>query len=172
MRRQRAPRGLSLILATLALAAGGACFASGGDLTASGKGKPQLVVEFPATVAPASTEDLVLDVSNPGPGDMDSVLVAFTHVGVPGSGLGEALVPFASGGENPAVQSVDPEPESVSEDGVVYRFAGLAAGESTTITFSLVMPSVRGPASNSVQVYDGSEVDRAVGERVSTTVQG
>jgi hypothetical protein len=149
-----------------------ACFGSGTRTTETGRGLPQLTVRFPATAAPTATEDLVLSISNPGPGEMDSVFVAFTNVGAPGSGLGQELIPFASGGENPAIAGIDPRPESVSEDGVVYRFPGLAVGESTTITFSIVVPTDRGVAASSVQVYDGNEVDRAVGERVSTTVQG
>ena len=156
----------------LLLCAGSACYASDSNLSESGKGKPTLTVEFPSTVSPASTHDLVLEVSNPGPGAMDSVFVAFTNVAIPGTGLGSALVPFSSGGENPAVAGIDPEPESVSDDGAVYRFPGLSAGTSTTITFSLVVPQERGPAASSVQVYDGSELDRAAGERVATTVQG
>jgi hypothetical protein len=148
------------------------CFASSSRTTESGKGIPQLTVAFPSTAAPGATEDLVVTVSNPGPGEMDSVFVAFANVGAPGSGLGNELIPFASGGENPAIADIDPQPESVSQDGVVYRFPALAVGESTTITFSVIVPVTRGPAASSVQVYDGNEVDRAAGERVSITVQG
>lgn len=163
---------LRVVLIGLLLCAGTACYASDSDLSASGKGKPTFVVDFPATASPGATEDLVLDISNPGPGDMTSLFVAFANVGAQGSGLGNRLVPFSTGGENPAVATVDPEPDSVSEDGVVYRFSGLAAGASTTITFSLVLPRTRGVASSSVQVYDGSELDRAAGKRVAVTVQG
>jgi hypothetical protein len=156
----------------LLLCAGAACYRDNSNLTESGKGKPTLVVEFPATVSPGESEDLVLEISNPGPGDMESVFVAFTHVGVPGSGLGNALIPFGADGENPAIESIEPEPESVSDDGSVYAFAGLAAGSSTTITFTVVAPRARGPAANSVQVYDGSELERGTGKRVATSVQG
>ena len=149
-----------------------ACYGPSSNLTDSGKGKPTLVAEFPPTVSPGAREDLVLEIANPGPGDMGSVVVAFTQVGVPGSGLGAPLIPYGTGGENPAIEKVEPEPESVYEDGSVYTFAGLEEGSSTTITFTVVVPRVRGPASNSVQVYDGTELDRGAGQRVSTTIQG
>lgn len=161
-----------LHVACLLLCAALACYGGDSNLTESGKGKPTLTVEFPERVNAGATADLVLEISNPGPGAMDSVFVAFTHVGVPGSGLGNALIPFATGGENPAIESIDPEPQSVSEDGSVYRFSGLPAGSSTTITFAVVAPTQRGPAANSVQIYDGSELERGTGKRVSTTVQG
>ena len=160
------------VASLLLLCSGVACRAGDSNLSASGKGKPTLVVEFPATLGAGATGDLVLEISNPGPGAMDSVFVAFTNVGVPGSGLGTALVPPGAGGENAAVADVDPEPESVSDDGIVYRFPGLSVGAATTITFSIVAPEERGQAASSVQVYDGKELDRATGERVSTTVQG
>jgi hypothetical protein len=163
---------LRTLLLTFVLCAGAACYGADSDLTESGKGKPTLTVDFPETVSPGATEDLVVEVSNPGPGEMDSVFIAFTHVGVPGSGLGNPLIPFGTGGENPAIASISPEPDSVSEDGSVYRFPALAAGSSTTITFSVVVPRTRGPAANSVQVYDGSELERGTGKRVATTVQG
>jgi hypothetical protein len=161
-----------MLMASLLLCSGIACYGSGSNLTESGKGKPTLVVEFPETVSAGATEDLVLEVSNPGPGAMDSLFVAFTHVGVPGSGLGNALIPFSSGGENPAIADITPEPDSVSEDGSVYRFPRLAEGSSTRITFSVIVPRTRGPAANSVQVYDGSELERGTGKRVATTVRG
>jgi hypothetical protein len=165
-------KALRVVVASFLLCAGVACYGSGSNLSESGKGIPTLTVDFPETVNAGATEDLVLEVSNPGPGDMPSVFVAFTHVGVPGSGLGNALVPFGSDGENPAIADVSPEPDSVSEDGSVYRFPHLAEGDTTTITFSVIVPRIRGAAANSVQVYDGSELDRGTGKRVATTVQG
>lgn len=167
MRSARRPLAALVLIALVP-----ACYASRGNLTESGKGKPTLSVTFPAKVNPGATEDLVLEVSNPGPGDMETVVVAFTNVGIPGSGLGNPLIPFSTGGENPAIESIEPEPDSVYEDGSVYSFGGLAAGSATTITFSVNVPTTRGPAANSVQVYDGSEPERGTGERVSTTVEG
>lgn len=158
-------------LVALALCALAACFASTGDLTTEGHGRPQLSLDFPATAAPGSTNDLVLHVTNPGPGAIDSLFVAFTNVGVPGSGLGTALVPFGRRGRSPAIAGVDPAPDGVSKDGVVYRFPALGVGDSTTITFSITVPHAAGAAASSVQVYDGSEPDRAVGMRVATTVR-
>ena len=164
-------RRAGFLLVVLALAAA-SCYGSDSNLSESGKGKPTLTIEFPASVKPGATEDLVLEISNPGPGGIPSLFVAFANVGVPGSGLGNELVPFSTSEENPAVADVSPEPESVSQDGVVYRFGELEAGAATRITFSIVVPRVRGPAASSVQVYDGNELDRATGKRVATTVEG
>ena len=157
----------------LGLSALTACYGTGNsNLTQAGNGKPQMSLEFPAEVPPGTTQDLRIEVTNPGPGAMDSVFVAFTAVGVPGSGVGVPIVSPVRGHMNPAVDGIEPDAAGISDDGVVYRFQGLAEGESTTITFFLVMPDTPGPASNSVQVYDGSEPDRAVGMRLATTVQG
>jgi hypothetical protein len=164
-------RKLFVALAAMLLASG-ACYTTNSNLSSEGHGIPQLSVDFPASVTAGSTAELTLTVSNPGPGDMDSVFVAFTAVGVPGSGIGTTIVESGRNGRNPAIAGVDPEPDDVSDDAVVYRFPGLKEGEATTIAFRLVIPHVSGPAANSVQVYDGSEPDRAIGMRVGTTVQG
>ena len=164
---------LRIAACALALVALSACYGSGSsDLSREGHGRPRLSIEFPSSTTAGATEELVVHVSNPGPGAMDSIFLAFTNVGVPGSGIGTALVPFGRRGENPAIASVSPEPDAVSDDGVVYRFPGLEVGASATITFSVVVPSTPGPAANSLQVYDGSEPDRAAGIRVGTTVRG
>lgn len=159
-------------LGVVACAALAACYTTNSNLSSEGHGIPQLKVEFPQSVPAGSTEELRLTVTNPGPGDMDSVFVAFTAVGVPGSGIGTSLVETGRNGRNPAIVGVEPDADDVSDDGVVYRFPGLKVGRSTTIVFELVIPKVSGPAANSVQVYDGSEPDRAIGMRVATTVQG
>jgi hypothetical protein len=149
------------------------CYGRGSsDLSAEGHGRPRLTLQFPPEVPPGSIEELRLEVTNPGPGDMDSVFVAFTAVGVPGSGVGVPIVEPSRTSKNPVVVGIEPDADDVSDDGVVYRFPGLPAGDSTTISFELVMPESPGPASNSVQVYDGSEPDRAVGMRLATTVRG
>ena len=163
---------LRTLAAALLLCAGVSCYGSDSNLTESGKGKPTLTVSFPDSVSPGDVEDLVLEVSNPGPGDMSSLFVAFTNVGVPGSGLGNPLIPFGSRGESPAIVDISPEPESVSDDGSVYRFPRLEEGAATRITFSVEAPETRGPAANSVQVYDGADLERGTGKRVATTVEG
>jgi hypothetical protein len=147
------------------------CYGTGNsNVTAEGSGKPQMTIEFPAEAPAGTTQDLRIEVTNPGPGAMDSVFVAFTAVGVPGSGVGLPIVSPVRGSKNPAVAGIEPDALGISSDGVVYRFPGLGVGESTTITFFLVVPETPGPAANSVQVYDGSETDRAVGMRLATTV--
>ena len=159
-------------LATFVLCALCACYGAGNsNVTTEGHGLPQMKIEFPSEAPAGTTQDLVVEVTNPGPGAMDSVFVAFTAVGVPGSGVGLPIVSPARGSKNPAVAGIEPDAEDISDDGVVYRFPGLGVGDTTRITFFIVVPDTPGPASNSVQVYDGSEPDRAVGMQLSTTVQ-
>lgn len=152
----------------------GACFGPQNDLTESGKGKPVLSIEFPATVAAGEPATAKLTVENPGPGDMSSVVVAFATVGVPAASgpIPADLVPISSSRDNPAVAGITPEPESVSRDGIVYVFEGLEEGTSTEIRFELVAPGRPGIAANSVSVYDGSEADRIRGVRLETLVTG
>lgn len=161
---------LAVAVATLGLTA---CYGAGNsNVSAEGHGLPTMTLDFPSTAPAGSTQKLVIAVSNPGPGDMDSVFVAFTNVGVAGTGVGTPIVPVSTNRKNPAVADVQPSPDAVSADGVVYRFGPLEEGAGERIEFSLVVPSTQGPAANSVQVYDGSEPDRAVGMRLSTTVEG
>jgi hypothetical protein len=58
-----------------------------------------------------------------------------------------------------------------SEDGVLFRFPGLAEGDSTTIEMDLKIPDVTGPVANAVVAYDGNEPDRAKGVRLETQVE-
>lgn len=151
-----------------------ACFGDARETTETGKGFPELSVELPASVQARSEFTAELRVSNPGPGDMDGVTVAFAPIG-PAQGENELpnqLVGFSSeDGENPSVISIDPEPRSVGQGGVLYTFDGLAEGESVTINFTLRAPVVPGTAANSVQVYDSVEVARARGLRLQTVVE-
>jgi hypothetical protein len=150
-----------------------ACFTSKANLTESGKGRPVLTIEFPEVSEPESVQDAVLEVTNPGPEDMQTVAVAFALVG-PAAGQIEfpnILVPFGMGRDNPAIAEVEPEPEAISDDGAVYFFGPLAEDASLTITFSIVVPDETGVAANSVQVYDGGEIDRAKGIRLETLVE-
>ncbi|MEA2486948.1 MAG: hypothetical protein QOF16_602 [Actinomycetota bacterium] len=164
----------SLLAVALALVSG-ACY--GGDnpnLASSGKGKPQLSIDFPGHLDPGQQADLVLDVSNPGPGDIGHVFVSFSLLGAPTVSNGQliALVPIGAHHKNPAVLSVDPKPQAVSSDGDIYRFGPLSQGRSTTITFVLRAPEAVGRAQNSVQVYDGNEPDRSVGVPLEATIGG
>jgi hypothetical protein len=152
----------------------GACFGPDANLTKGGKGKPVLSIDFPDTVPAGAPATATLTVENPGPGDMGSIVVAFATVGVAAaSGPPPAeLVPVSTSPDNPSVASVTPEPQSVSRDGVVYVFGGVAEGATTEIRFEIVAPEETGRAANSVSVYDGAEPDRISGVRIETLVTG
>ncbi len=156
------------------------CF-GGGDpnLTDAGKGKPEVAVDFPETTTPASIHEAIVRITNPGPGDIGTVAVAFAFIG-PTSGQTEfpvPIVPLGAKGKNPAVVSVSPEPTGISDDGTVYTFGPLGGaprlpeGDEVTIVFELRVPEEPGPAANSVQAYDGNEFDRARGVRMTTEVR-
>ena len=150
------------------------CFGPDPNLTESGKGKPLLSVEFPDEAAPGAVETATLTVENPGPGDIEILTVAFAAVGVPAASgsLPVDLVPITTTPDNPAVASVEPEPQKVSNDGVVYYFGRLDEGETTEIAFDLVLPKTPGPVASSVSVYDAREIDRIRGLRLATAVRG
>ena len=147
-----------------------ACFSTDTNLTESGEGKPLVWVEFPPSVEPDSNEVASVEIENPGPGDMDAVLVTFAVLGA--SDLPDALVGFGAGGENPSIVGVEPEPVSVSQDGVVYRFEGLDEGESMTVEFTIRTPALPGRYANSVTASDGSDLERAKGVPLETRVEG
>jgi hypothetical protein len=148
------------------------CFGPDPEVTASGKGLPQLSIEFPQTSEPGSTHTATLTVENPGPQPMTSVVVAFLRVGpAQGGQLPEPIVDGAAKHKNPAILGIEPKPEAISQAAVVFTFDGLREGESTTIAFRLKVPGTLGEAANSVTVYDGSDPTRARGVRLQTTVQ-
>lgn len=167
---------IRLLVAVLALGAlVTACF-SGDDpnLAPSGRGLPVVSVEFPETAPPGSVQDAVLQIENPGPGDIEFLSVTFTLVG-PRQGQRDFPVPIVGPGnptDHPNVEEVVPEPRAISEDGVVFNFGPLAEGAETTITFRLRLPDRPGPAANSVQVSDGQELERARGVRLEILVRG
>ena len=138
------------------------------DLTQTGKGRPHVTANFPTEAKPGETVEATIDVHNPGPGDMASVVVAFSRVGDPQ--LPTPIVEVGRGGSSEGVASVDPEPEVISPDGVVYRFGALPEGDGMQITFELVMPELTGEVGNAVTVYDGSEPERARGTRISISL--
>lgn len=153
------------------------CGGSGAGLSETGRGLPRITLEFPPAAAPGSVQQAVLEVMNPGPGDIGTLIVAFTRAGDPD--LPAPIVDVTGGNRPSAVRSVHPRPEGVSDDGVVYRFDGaspgepfLAQGDSAVITFDLAVPRQPGTAANAVQVYDGSDIDRATGVRLETEVEG
>jgi hypothetical protein len=138
------------------------------------EGRPEIVVEFPATSAPGSTQTAVFTIYNPGPAPMQSVFLAFARVG-PAAGGGEIPFPIVDAGarhENPAIVTIDPEPDAISIEGVVFRFGRLDGGQSMTVSFDLVIPEQPGPAANSVTAYPGEDPERARGVRLETEVGG
>lgn len=145
------------------------CFDTDANLTDSGEGKPVVSIEFPPSVEPSAREVATLEVENPGPGDMEAVLVTFAVLGA--SDLPEALVGFGSNGENPSIVDVEPDPVAVSQDGVVYRFEGLEEGESMSIDFTILTPSLTGRYANSVTASDGTDLERAKGVPLETRVE-
>lgn len=144
------------------------------ELTESGKGYPIPSIEFPETSAPGSVQKAVLTVKNPGPGDINALLVTFV-LAAPASPGENFPVPLLNGGPNgkdPNVLSITPKPIAVDRTGINYRFGALPEGGETTITFEIRVPDKIGPAGNSVTVSDGEEIQRARGVRLETRVQG
>jgi hypothetical protein len=156
------------LLVALMLCSSG-CYGAGSRVTDSGTGLPVVSVQFPPRSAPGSTQRAVFGVSNPGPGDIDSLVLAFARAGDPA--LPQPIVDVGSRGKNEAVLDVRPEPVGVSDDGVVYRFPGIREGEARTIAFDLRVPARLGAAANAVQVYDGGDIERAAGVRLETRVE-
>ena len=160
-------RPFSLLLVVL-LVFGGCYRGPDPDLTETGKGRPDVTATAPPDAEPGDTVEAVIEVTNPGPGDMTSVVVAFSRIGDPR--LPTPIVEVGRGGRSEGIAGVRPEPDVISPDGVIYRFGGLAEGESMEITFELVMPNLRGDVGNAVTVYDGSEPGRARGTRIAISL--
>lgn len=133
------------------------------------RGRPALSLDFPSSTAPGSVETADLTVTNPGPEPMSSIVVAFSRLGDPS--LPAPIVDVAPPKGEGAVKNVTPEPTGSSE-GIIFTFDGLKDGESTTISFDLVMPVEDGPAGNAILVYDGQDTERARGVRLETEVGG
>lgn len=157
-----------VLLLSLSLAA---CF--GGtdpDTTESGESKPVLSIEFPPSVEASSEHVASLEIENPGPGDLDAVVVSFALLGA--SDLPDALVGFGAKNQNPSIVDIDPKPRAVSLDGVVYTFDGIPETESMTIEFTIRAPVLPGRYANSVTVADGADPSRARGIPLETRVEG
>lgn len=155
-----------------------ACAGGDSNVTETGKGRPQVSVEFPERTEPGEVYDAVLTISNPGPGDMNTIAIAFATI-APTPGAQEMPLPLIGPGRNetnPSIVAIQPEPSGVSTDAVVFTFREidgaprLPEGESIEITFSIRVPVTAGVAGASVQVYDGQEIDRASGVRLQTSV--
>ena len=156
---------LSACVAVLLLSA---CTGSDQNLTETGAGKPQLTVEFPDTAASGDVVTASIEVSNPGPQDMDSIVVSFVRVGDPS--LPEPLVEPRKGRLQSGIEDIRPEPRGQSPADATYAFEGIPEGGTVTLEFDLRIPEGSGTFGNSVQVYDGSEVDRAAGIRLDIEV--
>lgn len=144
----------------------GGCWAPEPDVTSSGRGLPDVVVEFPEASPARSVQTAAVTVANPGPGDISSLAIAFARVG-----NDPPIVDSGSRGRNEAVVEVDPEPLTIDQAGVVYRFEGLAEGDAVAISFRLRIPDVQGIAANSVTVYAAEDVERVRGIRLETVVK-
>ena len=142
----------------------GACFPGDPAL----EDNPIVSAEFPPTSEPGSVQTATLEIENPADEDIQALVVTFALLGDPD--LPAPLVgPSSTGGSS--VVSVEPEPRASSEDGAVFTFGPLGAGESTTIEFQIEVPEQPGPAANSVSVSDGADIERASGVRIETRVE-
>ena len=159
----------AFVVALVALALT-ACYGETQDLTDSGESKPELALAFPETTTAGSVETAELTIVNPGPGDMTSLVVAFSRLGDPKLPL--PIVDVAPRRNDGAVKDVTPSPEAVSPDGVIYTFEGLDEGEQLVVRFSLRIPVATGAAGNAILVYEGEDPERAKGVRLETTVGG
>jgi hypothetical protein len=157
------------VLASLALAGLTACLGPDPNLTDDGLGKPFLTVDFPSDAAAGSTEELQIEIDNPGPGDMSSFTVAFANVAIGGAqGSVEPLLRPAPPPEqlgddqeiSPSIASMEPEPLTVGEGGLVFRFGPLPEEESASVMFEVAVPQESGTYANSVQVFDSQVLDR------------
>ena len=164
-----APFGLGLLLAA-SLLLGAVCAGE-----PAGPGRPQLEVSFPQQAAAGSVETATLEVSNPGPDDITTVIVSFSLVGSPGGTVAEPLVVPGARKRSPSIAAVRPRPRGVSLDGVVFRFGEgseplLPPGDELTLEFDIRVPKRLGPSAGSVQVYAGEDPERAQGVRLETEV--
>jgi hypothetical protein len=170
---------LRLALAALVLTATAGCFGADPGLTESGLAKPVVTIDLPAELPAGTTEELVVEIENPGPGDMSAFSVAFAAIAV-GGGEGNAqplLLPAAPpedlGDDQPLSSSIDaiePEPLTVGQGGLVFGFGPLPAGESTSVSFDIVVPDEPGTYANSVQAYDSQALDRIDAQKLQVEV--
>lgn len=156
-------------LACVAILLGG-CAGPDPNLTESGKGKPLVTAQFPETAAPGDVVTAVIEVENPGPGDIQPIVVAFTRVGDPSLPL--PIVEPRRSLRAAGIEDIRPEPAGASPTDSTFTFAGVAEGDSTTIEFDLrIPPDAEGTLGNVIQVYDGAEIDRARGARIQLEVR-
>lgn len=157
-----------------ALFAAGALVLSGCASSGTDAQKPEPSLSFPKQVPARSVKKASLRITNPGSPAIDIIVVAFSDLGrAPNEpGIPEPIVRPGFGGKNRSVLAVTPKPVAVSDDGLVYRFGRLGAGQEMRITFALRMPARPGLAANAVIVSDGSDPNRSRGVALSTHVSG
>ncbi len=160
---------LRVALACVVLASLAACFGPNSDLTEDGLGKPFVTVDFPAEATAGSAEELLVEIDNPGPGDMNAFTVAFANVAVGGTEdsiqplLRLAPTPEQLGDDqpiSPSITSIEPEPLTVGQGGLVFGFGPLPEEEAVSVSFEVVVPEAGGIYANSVQAYDSQVLDR------------
>lgn len=158
-----------LAVAATVLVLGG-CSGPDPNLTESGKGRPLVTAEFPETAEAGDIVTAVIHVENPGPGDIEPIVVAFTRVGDPSLPL--PIVEPRRDLEDTGIEDIRPQPQGASPMDSTFTFPGVAEGDSTTIEFDLRIPTdAAGTIGNVVQVYDGAEIDRARGARLQLDVR-
>lgn len=158
-----------LAAVTILAVAGIACAGPDPNVTETGAGKPTIAVDFPETAEPGDVLTATIEISNPGPRDIDVIVVSFARVGDPSLPL--PIVEPLPGRARSGIVGIRPEPSGESPPDATYTFGGLEEGASTTIEFDLRIPDVDGTVGNVVQVYDGAEVARASGARIETEVR-
>ena len=137
-------------------------------------GDPFITVDFPATAEGGSIQSATFTITNPGPTGIESLVLAFARVG-PSQGGSELPFPIVDPGSdkvNPNIVGIEPEPEAISPDAVLFKFPGLEEGAEMTVTFEMRIPEVIGEVANSVTAYAGEDPSRAKGVRLATQVQG
>lgn len=150
-----------------------ACLGVDTNVTESGKGVPEVTLDFPRSVDTGSTSTLRVSVANPGPGDIDSLFIAFAAVGIGGrQGNALPLVVPTRRGTSRSVAAVQPDPVAVGGGGVIFRFGPLDVDESADFNFEIVAPEEPGTYANSVQAYDGLDTERISGVALETEVRG
>jgi hypothetical protein len=170
---------LRVLLAGLILAAVAGCFGPDPGLTESGLAKPVITVDWPAELPAGTTEELVVEVENPGPGDMSAFSIAFAAIAVGGSqGNAQALLlpaapPDELGEDQPisaSIAEIEPPPLTVGQGGLVFGFGPLPTGESTSVSFQIELPEEPGTYANSVQAYDSRALDRIDAQKLQVEV--
>jgi hypothetical protein len=110
---------------------------------------------------------------------MSSFTLAFANVAVGGAeGSAQPLLRPAPPSEqlgddqqvSPSISSIEPQPLTVGEGGLVFRFGPLPEEESASVSFEVVVPEESQTYANSVQVFDSQVLDRIDAVKVQVEV--